>query len=143
MSKEEKEIKNNETSSEPEVTSEKPKKEKPKKEKKPFNTRKLKYGSISVAITAVFIAAVVLPYPADAGERADVDVGEVGYFEAVQIGGQLRQEQLHGMQFGYGGAFEQSESRSAQGKERCAQQAGRRLDAALQEGAAACKRGIV
>ena len=60
MSKEEKEIKNNETSSEPEVTSEKPKKEKPKKEKKPFNTRKLKYGSISVAITAVFIAAVVL-----------------------------------------------------------------------------------
>ena len=60
MSKEEKEIKNNETSSTPEVTSEKPKKEKPKKEKKPFNTRKLKYGSISVAITAVFIAAVVL-----------------------------------------------------------------------------------
>ncbi len=60
MSKEEKEIKNTETSADPEVTSEKPKKEKQKKEKKPFNTRKLKYGSLAAAITAVFIAAVVL-----------------------------------------------------------------------------------
>ncbi|WP_044975247.1 GldG family protein [Ruminococcus sp. HUN007] len=60
MSKEEKEIKNNETAAGSDVTSEKPKKEKPAKEKKPFNTRKLKYGSLSAAITAVFIAAVVL-----------------------------------------------------------------------------------
>ncbi len=48
MSKEEKEIKNNEAS------------EKPAKEKKSFNKRKFKYGSLAAAITVVFIAAVVL-----------------------------------------------------------------------------------
>lgn len=54
MSKEEKEIKNTEAAE----TSEK--KKKPKKEKKPFNTRKFKYGTVAAAITAVFIAVVVL-----------------------------------------------------------------------------------
>lgn len=31
-----------------------------KKEKKPFNTRKLKYGSLATAVTVLFVAAVVL-----------------------------------------------------------------------------------
>ena len=51
MSKEEKEIQNNEASV---------KSAKPKKEKKPFNKRKLKYGSLATAVTVIFIAAVVL-----------------------------------------------------------------------------------
>ena len=51
MSKEEKEIQNNEASV---------KSAKPKKEKKPFNKRKLKYGSLATAVRVIFIAAVVL-----------------------------------------------------------------------------------
>lgn len=63
MSKEEKEIKNasaSETAEAAETEKKKPKKDKPAKEKRTFNKRKFKYGALATAITAVFIAAVVL-----------------------------------------------------------------------------------
>lgn len=60
MSKEEKEIKNNEAAETVDSAEKSKKKDKPVKEKKAVNTRKLKYGSLATAITVIFIAAVVL-----------------------------------------------------------------------------------
>lgn len=59
MSKEEKELKNNDAA-EQAAEPKKKKKEKPEKEKRTFNKRKFKYGSLATAITVIFIAAVVL-----------------------------------------------------------------------------------